>query len=52
MAIPTKIPCPEVTQIKLSEEERTSGVPQPLTIERALAALHQDGSSSVRIILK
>jgi hypothetical protein len=52
MAIPLEIPCPEIAQIKFSEEERASGVPNPLTVERALAALHQDGSSTVTIILK
>jgi hypothetical protein len=31
-------------QIKLTEEERTSGVPEPGTIEKALEALHLDGS--------
>jgi len=37
-------PQPLIMQIRLTEEERISGVPQPRTIERALEALHLDGS--------
>ena len=33
----------EVTQIRVSDEERLSGVPGQLTVERALAALRDDG---------
>jgi hypothetical protein len=31
-------------QIRLSEEERISGVPEPATIEKALESLHLHGS--------
>ena len=36
-------PVPQIAQIKLSEEERISGIPYSLTIEQALDALHRDG---------
>ena len=35
---------PQVTQIQLTDEERISGVPNPLNIQNALEALHRDGS--------
>ena len=34
---------PQVTRIKLSEQERLSGIPEPVTVENALIALHRDG---------
>jgi hypothetical protein len=37
---------PSVTQVRITEEERLSGVPDPLTIEKALEALHHDGCST------
>ena len=36
---------PLLTQIRITEEERLSGVPDSLTIEKALEALHRDGCS-------
>jgi hypothetical protein len=41
--IPQQAPEPQIKQIVLTEEERLSGVPDPLTLEDALAALHRDG---------
>jgi len=34
---------PMMTQIKITEEERISGIPDAPTIEKALEALHRDG---------
>jgi len=36
---------PLITQIRITEEERISGVPDTLTIEKALEALHRHGLS-------
>jgi hypothetical protein len=36
-------PVPQVVQIELSDEEWLTGVPEDLTIEKALTALHRDG---------
>jgi hypothetical protein len=35
---------PLIVQITLTEAERISGVPEPCTVEKALEALHRDGS--------
>jgi len=40
---------PLIVQIRLTEAERISGVPEPCTIENALEALHRDGSSVPKV---
>jgi hypothetical protein len=46
MTTPLSMLEPQFTQIILSEEERTSGIPTSVTIENALEALHRDGIST------
>ena len=38
---------PTITQIRLTEEERISGVPKPETIEKAVEALYLEGRLSL-----
>jgi len=42
-----QLPQPSIVQIRLTEEERVSGIPKPYTIENALIALHRDGSNAI-----
>ena len=41
---------PSIVHIKLTEEERVSGIPTPYTVEKALVALHRDGPNALNFI--
>jgi len=45
------VPTPQLTVIKLSDQERMSGVPTHLNIQNALEALHKDGINLVSLTL-